>query len=1201
MTKRKWHTKAIYAIVALAMTVGLLLVPAAVMQPSVVKAAMPAGAAISSICFVDASTNGDIHWSDDYAGLGDYSVLMNGGTQAGAQYAAVVWDLDGTMDLDEITEFIYNYYFVAAGTYGPHVCFYTHDSVDSQTAEITLEPSTLPCPAAAGWNTMTVVPATPDFFWFGTETGTAIAQGTGTLNTLATFQADAGFADHVIDRIQIEFGWWSGGTTGDTYLDDVSLNGTDIGLEVSLCPDIAYNVKTAEEEYRLYGFGDCETGIPMCDACPGLKDWRVFQGCGPGTVEVVDGGGLNTENNYIVVNLVTKGDCHITVDFDDDTSISLDAEKKWGEIYCTELDSEDSLVDDEYLVTESVEASFLWEDCVTETELPADDAVVDWWLMEIDALADVQALETALGDDPCDDDGGCGTYTEDDPAMFTYDTIVYKDPFEVLDAIQADNLVDLLESYIFESNGVIIANTDYTQNQTDVDGEATVGVHIESPTGVMLVTLTDYPINKHGENVVCVQHETWPPPPPPPTVEKFPLIAWVGEKTVVEWNLGTAYAGEIVTFASERPYSIGVLEDPYDVADIGDVVDVEVDCDGIARCIVHSDKSGKTNILAAVVETLIQGAPKQVVSEKIIQQGFIVYWIAIESVDLANIEDSDLPNPTWDTVGLTEETLDIGDSTTLRVRVRGYFVDPDPEFQSTRPVDVLDFDGDGVYDILLPAGRWVLPDDWNRLAGGALWELQKPHWDIMDDLDDPTCPVLSDTDANDDYDEEMGDYDDGWTPSCVNSPNGNAAYPVIGPFSTAQPCDADQWITDPAAVLADATVTGELRTTAVPDYRCDLFDAVIPPLMTYFVADSGTLGTVDKGDIYYGLYLGDRYFTFPYYRQEIPSSELFNPYYGEGPAGYRWDSWDNDPVNAPLAVKGPYDYYEPLPLWDYDYDAIEDIFGYGITAADEQLLLVYTDNHGEAYVEFTLEWIGESTINAIACYPFLVGDFNSVISNDVIKVAEDEKDIKVAWERIDDMTDMLYVFVRDYDGEPATEDLVDFNRDGVDGTIVDLLDGVTDTIAPDGSSALDVTTRVMTASEIVTFTDATISLPLDRFHRELDVSGALLFAADEDPADYAITGIEVISSLGEPVDIVIKIHDIFDGEWVEDFDDDQILYFGEEPSEDILDYYRGADDVVCTSELLTAIGDWADGIIPSGFTAALTTTELLILIVDWAS
>ena len=126
--------------------------------------------------------------------------------------------------------------------------------------------------------------------------------------------------------------------------------------------------------------------------------------------------------------------------------------------------------------------------------------------MDTGALEAVRALEAALGEDPCDVDGGCGTYQAE---FFNYDidssgTIeldeVFDSPFDALEAIQAEH-GDIGASVIVESG------SDYHQNSTNEDGEALVNVYSDFPISVIIVTLADYPIDKHGENKVCVEHE----------------------------------------------------------------------------------------------------------------------------------------------------------------------------------------------------------------------------------------------------------------------------------------------------------------------------------------------------------------------------------------------------------------------------------------------------------------------------------------------------------------------------------------------------------------------------------------------------------------------------------------------------------------------------------------------------------------------
>lgn len=1209
MSKRKWYTRALYTTVALAMTVGLVIVPAAAapvvpeVEPPAVKATLPANAEISSICFVDGSGGtGDIYWSDAYASAGSsYSVMMDGGTQTGAQYVSVEWTLDGTMTLADLTEFEYTYYFPAAGTYGPHVCFYCHDPDDLETADINgPEPSTLPVPANLGWNTMTIVPSTPDFYWFGSETTDGgIAQGTGTLNTLATFQTTADFSSHVIDRIAIEFGWWAGGTTGTAYLDTVSLNETDIGLEVSLCPDIAYNVKTAEEEYRLYGFGDCDTGIPMCDTSADDKDWRVFKGCGAGDVEIVAGGELDTPNNYIVVNLVTKGDCHITVDFEDDTSISLDAEKKWGEIYCTELVSE-KVDDGIYDVTETVTASFLWEDCITELELVADDAVVDWWLMGIDALAAVEALEAALGDDPCDVDGGCGTY---EPGFFEYDVDddgtaeVYGSPGEALLAIYAefDNL---------PGGNAITPDSDsndtHEQTESDVDGETTVEVTLTAPTSAILVTLTDYPIDKHGQNTVCVQHETWVVVPPP-TIEKLPNILWAGEKDVIEWRLPEDAIGLYVIFYLEDP-SVGTFEgtDPWfpppypsgitAIKDTAITTVVYNDCDEcVARVILHSDKQGKANVVAALLSEPMatnagQSSPKEITRDGIIsQQGFLVFFLAFEEVELVNLDEDVDNDEAWEEAGETTSDLAVDDESLLRLRVKGYF--EDPVMKSTRSQSLQDIDGDGNPDIILPAGRWVLPDDYPILADGLLWQLNKPHWDIMDT---PIDEIVSMLDADGDEVETLGPYGDG---ACFESPLYDttltttalqlaayleglvSCYPVVGPFSKLQPPTETGWemcdVTwDGTDLLFSPAVPGDLnqvddledadgvdiiadcRTTVVPDGLLTPEDAVMPPAEILFVVTDGDgeLTAVDKADLYYrdedctfgALSVDGEVYTNPYYWQEIPANSMIPPMYGSGPAGYEWDSWDAD-----VTIDGPYGFWDSLSVWASDLVFARTLAGLGATETPE-VLKVYTDNRGEAWAEFEQKDFDSSTIEAVASYPYLIGDHPAVLSNPVIKESANLKDIVLyvdALDPVDPIRRMLYVFVRDYDGTPASCEKVEWLIDGPWGVLESLLEGTDEActnacypvdywdcedadIATDGRSAVSCTREWLDDAERDEFVDEAV------------------FASAAVADDYAIAGIKVLSSHLEDVNVSIKIHDCWD-DTVIIMTEDQMVEFGD--------------------------------------------------------
>ncbi|HEY90580.1 MAG TPA: hypothetical protein G4O07_01980 [Dehalococcoidia bacterium] len=204
--------------------------------------ALPSGAAGGSVNYSFAvSGNGTAAWSVENPVSGSYSVKLVGGPQTGSDYAAVVIPMNGSMTMSEVTAFVYNYTFENDGEWGPHMCFYTHDPVDSETADISLYSGGLGpppgTPGTAGLHTIAVDGVTPGFFWYGSETGSSLTQGLPNMYTLEQFQTDDAFKDHVIDRIQIEYGWWSAGNASEpAYVDSITLNTTTYDLEPPLPP-----------------------------------------------------------------------------------------------------------------------------------------------------------------------------------------------------------------------------------------------------------------------------------------------------------------------------------------------------------------------------------------------------------------------------------------------------------------------------------------------------------------------------------------------------------------------------------------------------------------------------------------------------------------------------------------------------------------------------------------------------------------------------------------------------------------------------------------------------------------------------------------------------------------------------------------------------------------------------------------------------
>ncbi len=573
--------------------------------------------------------------------------------------------------------------------------------------------------------------------------------------------------------------------------------------------------------------------------------------------------------------------------------------------------------------------------------------------------------------------------------------------------------------------------------------------------------------------------------------------------------------------------------------------------DGAARVMLHSDKQGRSRIDALLWDTsfeLPEGWEDMEVIELFLDPGFkctqvevwgfIDYFLAFEELELANLPDDVDNDEAWTSAGETVSDLAVDDDSLLRLRVKGFF--EDPSWKSLRPEKPQDIDGDGNPDIILPAGRWVLPDDYPILADEALWQLTKPHWDIMDT---PIDDIVSDLDSNLDKGETLGPYFD-MSKHVADSDEDCfqdlvADWPVIGPLSNLEPTTCARWdVTRQPAVPADGNEIDEFdifascRTTVVPDGELTVEDANMPPAEILFVVTDGEgiLAQVNKTDIYQRPQTCDTYtgvvYTNPYYWREIPANLIIPPTYGSGLAGYEWDSWDLDADNP--EIDGPYRFWDGLDVWTSDELLVMDVFNLSNVPT---VLKAYTDNHGEAWAEFEQKSFGSTTIQAIASYPYLLGDHLPVVSNPVAKIAGEMKDIVLYADDvdgIDPVREIFYVFVRNYDGTPATCEKVEWLIDGPWGVLESLLEDTDQActnpcypvdywdcedafIAGDGRSAASCT-REMTAAEITEFVAEAV------------------FASATEAEDYAIAGVVVLSDHLETVDVCIKIHDCRDGE-----------------------------------------------------------------------
>jgi PKD repeat protein len=515
-------------------------------------------------------------------------------------------------------------------------------------------------------------------------------------------------------------------------------------------------------------------------------------------------------------------------------------------------------------------------------------------------------------------------------------------------------------------------------------------------------------------------------------------------------------------------------------------------------------------------------------------------------------------DPVWnpDTDDLEQE-LNVSQDALLRARVKGWFMGDD---LSIRDASYCDVNGNGVKDMadyVLPAGRWVLPDDWEYLAG-AEWEELRPHWDIMDQ---PNDNIMSEDDTDFDSEEELGEYLE-WTlderPTRLDVPGDLVAQaPVIGPFSeldTYTPYIEHPWKLN--------------YKTIIPNGKLNWWDCPMPPAKIIFkITDgAGFFKEVDKGDVYYQWVETDLenegpdgiVYTNPYYWMMIPASPLIPPFVLNG--GFDWDSWD--------PAFGPY------PFWK--------IFNQlpGETPYDPQhptKVEVYSDNHGEAMVYLNGDWnldlsdwvsngafdvptgavVADTVVKAIADYPYM-RKHPAITSNPVHKIwtwgkrilgADPHMYNDFSWDPFetrmvfqtgtlgpDGQSDkkMAFIWVCDRDGNPAVGEEIDWflappgaeippiwtNGNGVSTWLPDinvedgLLDGTT--VSPTGQvgGVLPDRVRAVSFARLPTPEEKDLFLKFQAYG---------VYPAYLDVDDYAVAAIEVLSSLETAFDLTIYL------------------------------------------------------------------------------
>ncbi|MFC2032814.1 hypothetical protein ACFLUS_05645, partial [Chloroflexota bacterium] len=596
------------------------------------------------------------------------------------------------------------------------------------------------------------------------------------------------------------------------------------------------------------------------------------------------------------------GDCVIKVTATEiegkpPVTIEVAAEKKWGELFRSELDvlaTNEGLdhevwedADTRELLSEYVEATYI----NLPDPQPAGGALVNWWLAEdsVENQVWIRALMADIAtragaDGYVDDWTSTGKYDPLDPAKdqiaawivgneasdtywteFNYYDDPYVESDQISDTYGWNTTMDRMPG---ETSGMAYAELENNGAQDDV----------------LVITLVEYQGDYNGENMILIQIGKKHFGEPPPTAQvKTPQVRWAGEKIVLEkdWNgiidqgcdkpasieivmeevLNGGPSVYIAVFNLEGE-SIGNLEPIEDIyigagvhlnqlglsLSANQVIDIPMD--GEARCILVTEQQGQADVNAALYRIAL-GEGGLVIEGPIDQHGFLVYFLAFEDVSLA--EDV---TPAASLLNLNP-TVDDAD---IAVQVKGWFTSAALP-PTARAAKLVDINGDAIYDIMLPAGRYILPDDWAVMAGFN-YEL-RPNYDLMDQANNDGIVSLF----------ELGPYDSGVV---TTDPPVVAEYPNIGPFSTLQVwTNEDVWFT--GATVPSSLLPAERRNTVVPDGSIDWYDCPMPQALAIFdierystAMETPTLSGLDKGSLEgYGI-VGNE-FQSPFYAVEIPS------------------------------------------------------------------------------------------------------------------------------------------------------------------------------------------------------------------------------------------------------------------------------------------------------------------------------------------
>lgn len=514
---------------------------------------------------------------------------------------------------------------------------------------------------------------------------------------------------------------------------------------------------------------------------------------------------------------------------------------------------------------------------------------------------------------------------------------------------------------------------------------------------------------------------------------KQPLLAWAGQRVVLEhsWRqpgpsgLSTSTATGVcpfpydfdVTYAKQaqgpgqfvqslvnldgdpRPYEDFTPDQVTVHVDGGEVVNTErrePNSDCVSTAMYESQDPGEVDISAYV--TWVQGRDRDDedgcgchTSVESQQVDFLIYYMKLESVTVGIVDGNRQYHNAGDfitatgnhpfdaTKDKTSTTTNVSADVLVRARVKGWFTTTNPTGREA---------GKDSNNGALPAGRWVMPDDWQQLAGGTLATSLRPNYDIMTS---PTSTAYSCSRSIDD--SESTPWNPGYTYACsayTPALAGSGAHQIVeGPFSLIDGANqtdsrASEW--DPNQNI------GAVRQTWLKDLAINSDDAPMPVSQLAFnltgagylkwLSPVGSGVSVNGGADKFGVYKSN-----PFYQTNVPAEPWITSYNSDG-QGYLWDTFRGSGL-----LGGVYDFWFDVAARGsavYSANAKDP----AKTAAGTALLpkrgssvspyaaigwtslTVYTDNHGEAMVYVN----GDAGLTMDQCSDQASKDANGIVS-----------------------------------------------------------------------------------------------------------------------------------------------------------------------------------------------------------------------------